>query len=694
MQEITKGKFNTSMMVPILLVGVIIIMVIPIPAGFLDILLSLSITLSLIILFVSIYIARPLEFSAYPALLLMTTLFRLALGISSTRLILLNGHTGLDAAGHVIQAFGSFVLGGNYIVGVIIFVIVILINFLVINKGAVRIAEVSARFTLDALPGKQMAIDSDLNNGLITEKEAKKIRKELASEAEFYGAMDGASKFVRGDAIAGIIIVLIDIIGGLIIGVVMNGLTWGVSAQTYTILTVGDGLVTQIPALIVSVSAGLIVSRASTGNDLGTEVISQITKFNKPLWLASGTAFLFAVIPGLPFLPFMTLSMGSALIARRAGKINAEIKAIQDEEDSHAAEQAKAPLPGSTEDVKNLLGVDLLELEVGYELVPLVDTQSGGDLIERIRGLRRQFALDLGFIVPPVHIKDNVRLDSTQYRLLLKGVVVAKGNIKPNHFLAMDPGGVQNQVRGIPTVEPAFGLDALWVAEADKEKAIFAGYTVVDPTTVITTHLTEVIRAHAGEILVRQEVQVLLDNLSKIYPKLVEEVVPNILQLGTVQQVLTGLLSENVSIRDLRTIMETLADWGPMVKSSDRLIEHVRVSLARSITSKFISDDGLLSLVSINPAFERTLNDALHVTDQGTYLALEPSIAQKLIYNLKTTAEKFTQKGLSPVLLCSAALRSSLFAFTQRFIPGFAILSHQEINPSIKVQSLGMVGAE
>jgi flagellar biosynthesis protein FlhA len=679
--------------VPALLVGVVVIMIIPIPSGLLDILLSFNITVSLVVLFVSLQMDRPLEFSSYPALLLITTMFRLAMNISSTRLILLNGNQGLDAAGHVIQAFGTFVLGGSYIIGVIIFIIIVLINFMVITKGSGRIAEVAARFTLDAMPGKQMAIDSDLNSGLITEQEAKDRRKEISSEAEFYGSMDGASKFVRGDAIAGIIITFINIIGGFFIGVVQAEMTWLEAAETYTLLTVGDGLVGQIPALMVSISAGIIVARAASGDDLGTEVTGQLTRHARPLMLASGVSTLFAFVPGLPFLPFIIFGIGSGFLAMIAFQ-ETEAKQISLQTLDTETVQPSGPAPGSTEEVKGLLAVDLLELEVGYELVPLVDAGSGGDLIDRIRALRRQFAMELGFIVPPIHIRDNVRLEPSQYRLLLKGVEIASGTVKPHHMLAMDPGGVQGNIPGIETKEPAFGLDALWIAEADKERAQFAGYTVVDPATVITTHVTEVIRKHAHEILGRQEVQELLDNLSKTCPKLVEEVVPAIVPLGMVQQVLATLLKESVSIRDLRTILETIADWGPSVKNIERLSEHVRRTLARSITSHHVSDEGVLALVSMSSTLERSLADALQITDQGSYFALEPSFAQRLISNLRNSAEKFAQLGKTPILLAPAAMRAAMYSFTERFIPGYTVLSHQEITPSTKVQSLGVVNLD
>ena len=686
----SREKLFMSYAVPLILVSIVVIMIIPIPSALLDILLSLNITFSLVILFVSLYLERPLEFSAYPALLLMTTLFRLSLNISTTRLILLHGNEGRDAAGHVIQAFGDFVLGGNYVIGVIIFIIIMIINFMVITKGSGRIAEVAARFTLDAMPGKQIAIDSDLNSGLINEAEAKKRRTDLSREAEFYGSMDGASKFVRGDAVAGIIITFVNIIGGFFIGVIQSGMRLRDAAATYTLLTVGDGLASQIPALIISTSAGIIVARAASGEDLGNEVGSQLTIHSRPLYLASGASFFFALVPGLPFIPFTLLGISALLMGNNVRRRPKEHK----EEDETKPLGPLPPTPGSTEDAKGLLTIDLLELEVGYELVPLVDVASGGDLIERIRAIRRQFALDLGFIVPSIHIRDNVRLQPSQYRLLLKGVEIATGTVKTHHLLAMDPGGVRAKITGIPTKEPAFGLDALWINESDKDRAQFAGYTVVDVGTVITTHITEIIKSHAHELLGRQEVQELLDNLSKHTPKLVEEVVPTILSLSIVQQVLSGLLREGVSIRDLRTILETLADHGSTIKNVERLIELTRRALARAITTKLVSDDGILTLASLTPQLERALGDALTVTEGGSYLALEPTIAQKLIGKLKSVTERFSQKGLTPVVLTPAALRPALWSFCERFVPGVVVLSHHEVVPSTKVHSLGVVGID
>ncbi len=680
-----------SYVIPAILIFIVAMMIIPIPPAVLDVLLSFNITLSLIVLFVSVYLARPLDFSAYPSILLITTLFRLSMNITTTRLILLNGSEGPDAAGHVIQAFGTFVLGGNFAIGVIIFIIVVLVNFMVITKGSGRIAEVAARFTLDALPGKQIAIDSDLNAGLITEDEAKRQRRDLSREAEFYGAMDGASKFVRGDAVAGIIITFINILGGIFIGIVMEKMDWLRAAETYTILTVGDGLVNQIPALIISTSAGVIVSRSASGADLGTEITTQLMRYRRPLILASVASGVFALVPGLPFIPFMLLSLCTGFVAFSAADTQAAEETTKRDEKK---DTASTPAPGSTEEAQSLLTVDLLELEVGYELVPMVDVGSGGDLIDRIRALRRQFALEFGYVVPPIHIRDNVRLEPNQYRLMLKGVEIAGGRVKPHYYLAMDPGGVDVKIPGIPTKEPAFGLDAMWITEGEKERAQFSGYTVVDPATVITTHLTEVIKAHAHEIVGRQEVQLLLDSLAKTNPKLVEEVVPTICSLGLIQQVLSGLLREGVSVRDMRTVLETLADWGPSVKSAERLTEHVRRALSRAITAKYISKTGVLTLASITPVLERTLSDSLQLHETGSYLALEPSVAQRLISKLKILAEKFAHLGASPILLAPATLRAAMYAFTERFVPGFTVLSHQEIMPSTKVQSIGVLAIE
>lgn len=680
-----------NLFIPIALVGILAILIFPLPTAVLDVCIAINITLSLIVLFTSLYIDKPLMFSSFPAVLLVTTLFRLSMNVASTRLILLNGNSGMDAAGHVIEAFGQFVVGGNYMIGIVMFICINLVNLKVLTKGSSRIAEVAARFTLDAMPGKQMAIDSDLNIGLITDKEARVRRKELSQEAEFYGAMDGAAKFVAGDAIAALFLVGINIVGGLIIGIVQHEMNWREAAQTYTILTIGEGLVAQLPSIIISAASGLIVARAASGDDLGSEVLSQLGQSARPLFLTSAVALGMAVLPGLPFIPFMLLSLGTGALAVMKKRAADELRLKKEAEDKLKIADPAAPKPGSTEEVTGLLAVDTLELEVGYELVQIVEA---GDLVERIRSIRRQFAIDYGFIVPPIHIRDNVRIKSNEYRFMLKGTTIGGGNLKPHHLLAMDPGNVQTPVQGTPTKEPAFGLDALWIPDVEKERAQFSGYTVVDLSTVITTHITELTRSHMHELLGRQEVQHLIDNLQKQAPKVVEELIPNVLTIGGVQQVLCLLLREQVSIRDLRTIMETLADWAPHVKSPEKLAEFVRRKFSRAITTKYSTPDGVLPLVSLTPSLERTLSDALQQTDEGSFLALEPGVAQVIINKLAKSAEKFGEIGQSPVLLAPGHLRAAVFNFVDRFAPGYAVISHHEIAASTRVQSLGVIGVE
>jgi len=680
---------HTSM--PIALVLILGILIFPIPTTLLDIFLALNITVSLIVLFVSLYIDRPLKFSSFPAILLITTLFRLAMNVATARLILLNGQDGTDAAGHVIQAFGEFVVGGNFVVGSVIFILISIVNLKVITKGSGRIAEVAARFTLDAMPGKQMAIDSDLSSGIINDKEAKIRRKELSMEAEFYGAMDGAAKFVGGDAVAGIFILFINIIGGFLVGCLMKGMDWQEAIRVYIILTIGDGLVSQIPSIIVSVASGLIVARAASGEDLGSDVIGQLGSSSKPLYLTSAVCAAFAILPGLPFMPFTVLALLSGVAGFYKDRFIAQHKILEEKQAKEHKEDANKPKPGSTEEVTGLLGIDTLELEVGFELVSLVES---GDLVERIRSIRRQFALDYGFIVPPIHIRDNVRIKSNEYRFMLKGAVIGSSELKPHHMLAMDPGNVSSPVDGVPTKEPSFGLDALWITDADKERAQFSGYTVVDLPTIITTHLTELVRANMAELLGRQDVQHLIDTVQKDAPKVIEELIPSLLTIGQVQQVLRLLLKEQISIRDLKTILETLADWAPTVKHPEKLAEFVRRRLSRSITSKYLSPEGTLPLASLNPGIERALGEAVQQTDEGSYLALEPGYAQRLINRLTQVSEKFMERGLTPVVLAPGHVRAALAHFIDRFTPGIAVISHQEIAPNTRVQSLGIVAIE
>ncbi|RIL07268.1 MAG: flagellar biosynthesis protein FlhA [Proteobacteria bacterium] len=685
----SKPMYN-HLVIPLALVFILGILLFPLPTWLIDICISLNMTISFVVLFASLYMDRPLQFSSFPAILLITTMFRLGMNVASTRLILLNGDQGLSAAGEVIEAFGEFVVGGNYAVGIVIFIAINIVNLKVITKGSGRIAEVAARFTLDAMPGKQMAIDSDLNTGLIGEAEAKERRKDLQREAEFYGAMDGAAKFVAGDAIAGVIITGINIVGGFFIGIVQHEMDWKLSAATFTILTIGDGLVSQIPSIIVSLAAGLIVARAASGEDLGTEVLGQLSLSSKPLTITSTVCAALAVLPGMPFTPFIILSglTAAAAYIRQTTLSKTQTRNVLAEKEK---EDSKAPKPGSAEEVTGLLGMDLLELEVGYELVSLVE---GGDLVDRIRSLRRQFASDYGIVIPSIHIRDNVRIKPGEYRFMLKGAIIGQGELKSNCLLAMDPGTVNNPITGIPTKEPAFGLDAIWIQAGEKESAQFSGYTVVDHSTIITTHVTEILRANLHELLGRQETQHLVDNLQKSFPKVIEELIPNLMTIGQVQRVLAHLLKEQVSIRDLRTILETLADWAPTIKHPERLAEYVRRRLSRSITAKYLSPEGILPLTNLNPALERALSDAVQQNDEGSFLALEPNVAQMLITRLNRIAEKFAEIGSTPLVLVPSHLRAALANFADRFVPGVQVISHQEIAPNTRVQSLGVISIE
>jgi len=675
---------RSDIMVAVGLVSILLVMIIPLPAILLDMFLSLNITLALLIMIISLYTARALDFGIFPSVLLATTLFRLSLNVASTRLILLNGDQGPTAAGSVIASFGQFVVGGNYVVGIVVFSILVVINFMVITKGAGRVAEVAARFTLDAMPGKQMAIDADLNAGLVDEQEARTRRKEIAMEAEFYGAMDGASKFVRGDAIAGILITLINIGAGFIIGVMQKGMPMMEAAQNYTILTVGDGLVGQVPALIISTAAGILVTRTAGEGDFGSDIKKQFSLHPRAIWVVSGVLLGFALIPGLPFLPFMLLSVALAFLAYGIDKKVKEAERV-----------ARLPVepearPEEKEDYEEMLAVDLLELEVGYGLIPFVDAAQDGELLARIRSTRKQFALSMGFIVPPVHIKDNLQLKPNEYRILLKGVSLAGGEMLPGHYLAMNPGLATENLKGVQTVEPAFGLPATWIAEDKKERAQMAGYTVVDCTTVIATHISEIIKRHAHELLGRQEVQNLLDNLGKSYPKLGEELVPNLVSLGGVMRILQNLLREQVSIRDLRTILETVADWAPSTQDVDMLTEQVRQALGRQISARYAQDDNVLPLLTLDRSVEETLQRAVQQTDQGAFLNIDPRTAQSILEGLSENLGRFSGAS-EPVLLCPPTIRPHVKRLTERYLPSLAVISHNEVAPNLKVRSIGTV---
>ncbi len=677
---------NSDVLIAGGVVGILLVMLVPLPTGMLDIMLALNITVSILVLMLTIYVMRPLDFSVFPSLLLITTLFRLSLNIASTRLILLNGHTGSLAAGRIIKGFGSFVVGGNTTVGLVIFMILVVINFVVITKGAGRIAEVAARFTLDAMPGKQMSIDADLNAGLIDEAEARARRSEIARGAEFYGAMDGASKFVRGDAIAGIIITLINILGGLIIGVVQMDLNFSTAVQNYTLLTIGDGLVSQIPAVIISTGAGILVSRAAAEGGLGFEVIKQFGFQPKALMIASVIVFLFALAPGMPFVPFAILA-GSVFFLARAVIVLKGKEAMEAER-----EETEEAGEGSPEQVEDLLPLDTLELEIGYGLIPLVDNQKSGGLLDRIRSLRKQFALEIGLIIPALHIRDNLELKPNEYAVCIKGNSVARGELMMDHYLAIDPGEVKTKVEGVATVEPAFGLPAMWITSDKKGDAQLCGYTVVDLPSVVTTHLSEVVRQHGYEFVGRQEVQRLLDNLAKSSPKPVEELVPGLLSVGGVQKVLQNLLREQVSIRDLLTIVETLADYAPVTKDPELLTEYVRQRLARSLTKPYVEKDQTLKVLSVSPAMEEILADGVNQTEYGAYMALEPDQAERIISNIKAALERSAVRIEQPVLLCSSTIRRHLRKLCERYQMHVAVISHNEIPGGLRVQAVGEIG--
>ena len=676
---------NSDLLMAVAVVGILIFMVMPLPTFLLDLLLSFSITFSLIILLASMYVQRPLDLSSFPSILLLATLFRLSLNVASTRIILLHGNEGTLAAGKVIQAFGSFVVGGNYLVGIIVFLILVAINFMVITKGAGRIAEVAARFTLDGMPGKQMSIDADLNAGLITEQEARERREVIAQEAEYYGAMDGANKFVRGDAVAGIVITLINIIGGLAIGMFQNKMNFVDAAQNYTLLTIGDGLVTQVPALIVSTAAGVIVTRAGAESSLGAEISSQILIQPKAIAVAAGVLFGFGLVPGLPTIPFLVLAV---LAGGLAYSIFQSIKEHTRTEEAAKISEEKA-LPSDQFDA--LPPLDTLAIEVGYGLIPLVDIEQGGQLLDRIKSLRRQIARELGVIVAPVHIQDNMRLKAGAYSILLKGNEVAQGELLTNYYLAMNPNAVEEKIDGIPTREPTYGLPALWIKEDVKEHALTKGFTVVDLATVLTTHLSEVVKQHCHEMLGRQDVQQLLDTLKETHPKVVEELVPNLLPLGGVVRVLQNLLREQVPIRDLLAICETLADWAPVTKDLDILTEHVRHALARTITKIHLTPEGNIGAIALGHSLETTISGALQQTEHGTFLSLDPHIAQQMMNRVAASLEKLSSLDYQPVLMCSSQIRQHVKRLVDRFMPRLTVLSYDEILSNVEIQSLDVL---
>lgn len=681
LDNLKRFKGSGDLIIAAAVIGIIFIIVIPMSPQVLDIALTFSLSFGLVILLTTMFTEDALQFSVFPSLLLVVTLLRLALNVASTRLILTTAH-----AGEVIQAFGDFVVGGNYVVGLIIFFIITIIQFVVITNGAGRVAEVAARFTLDAMPGKQMSIDADLNGGLITDEEARERRKKLQQEADFYGAMDGASKFVKGDAIAGIVITLINIGGGFIIGAWQQGMPLMESLQTYTILTVGDGLVTQIPALLVSTATGILVTRSGSESSFGGDLSKQITTFPKVIGLAALLLAVLGLTPGLPKMPFFILALATGY---------ASYALLQEEKKQAAAEQVAAveetKQQRQPEDVLSFFQIDPMEIEIGYNLIPLTDDAQGGDLLDRLAVVRRQCATDLGIYVRPIRIRDNLQLGANNYSFKLKGIEAAAGEILPGYWLAMNPGGLEEELEGIPTTEPTFGLPAWWVTSGEKERLELQGYTVVDPTTVLITHLTEFIRVNAAELLGRQEVKELLDKVKETTPAVVEELVPELLSYGEVQKVLQNLLAEGIPIRNLVTILEVLADNGRVTRDLDYLTETVRQSLRRTITKQYEGPEGKLKVITLHPELEQVLADSAQKTQAGSFPALAPDITQRIYDSLTPLVEQMTMIGQPPVVLCSSKSRLLFRRLTERYLPNLTVLAYGELLPELEVESVGTV---
>ncbi len=671
----------SDVIVAFMVVSIVLMMIIPMSTVLLDILLTFNISFALIILMVSMFNTDPLEFSVFPSLLLVMTLFRLALNISSTRLILLNAN-----AGEVIATFGQFVIGGNPVVGFIIFLILVIIQFIVITKGAERVSEVAARFTLDAMPGKQMAIDADLNAGLINESTARNRREKIQREADFYGAMDGASKFVKGDAIAGIIIVIINIVAGLLIGMMQRGMEASEAVQIYTILTVGDGLVTQIPALLISTATGIVVTRSASTFSLGKELSVQVFAYPKALGLAAIILFILGTI-GMPRVPmYMLAALFAFMYFVSRGAVSEEAEE-ETSEDFEEAEQIRKP-----ENVMELLQIEKMELELGYGLIPLVDSEQGGDLLDRIVMIRRQCAVELGFVVPPIRIRDNMQLKPNMYIIKVKGADVANSELLLDNYLAIGP-NIENDTDlvGINTVEPAFNLPARWIDTSQKEQAEISGYTVVDPPSVLATHLTAVIKNHAFELLGRQDIQSILDFIRESNPAVVDELIPDLMSIGELQRVLSNLLKEQVSIRDMVTIMEILADYARMTRDVDVLTEYVRQGLKRQITRQYSGEENRIRVITLDPAIEESLRDSVQQSDFGSYLAVEPEFAQHMMEKITLVSEDLIRRGITPVLLCAPILRIYLKRLIDRFMSDLVVLSYNEIEQNIEVEVVGMV---
>jgi flagellar biosynthesis protein FlhA len=686
------GANSRVLAAPIIIILMLSMMVLPLPAFVLDIFFSFNIALAIIVLLTSLYTIKPLDFMVFPTVLLVSTMLRLSLNVASTRIVLTEGHTGPDAAGKVIEAFAHFLIGSNYTVGLVVFIILTIINFVVVTKGAGRIAEVGARFALDAMPGKQMAIDADLNAGMIGEEEARSRRQEVGQEAEFYGAMDGASKYVRGDAIAGIIVTLVNIVGGLVVGMTQHDLGFSSAMKIYTLLAIGDGLVAQIPSLIISTAAGVVVSRVASEQDMGGQMVGQLFAKPQVLLLTAGIVGGMGIIPGMPHVPFLLLAAilggGAYMLMQRAGQ-----PAAQPDADGNAAAAAAAAPEFEEASWQDIVPVDTLGLEVGYRLIPLVDTAQGGELLRRIKGIRKKFAQEVGFLSPPVHIRDNLELRPTAYRIALKGVEVGAGEAQVGQFLAINPGMVSGALPGAATTDPAFGLPAVWIVASLREHAQSMGYTVVDAGTVIATHMNHLITMHAAELLGRQEVQQLLDHLAKESPRLIEDLVPKTLPLSTLQKVLQNLLLEGVHIRDMRTIIETLAEYAALTQDPNELTAQVRVALGRAIVQQIFPSGSELSVMALDNRLERLLMQALQANgpDGG---GIEPGLADTIAAQAQQAARNQEQMGLTPVLLVPGPLRPLLARFLRRTLPQLKVLSHAELPDSKTIKVTSLVGGQ
>ncbi|MET0267527.1 MAG: flagellar biosynthesis protein FlhA [Duganella sp.] len=698
LQGLASGASKTSMAAPLFLVMMLAMLILPLPALVLDIFFTFNIALAIVVLLTSLYTVKPLDFMAFPTVLLVSTMLRLSLNVASTRVVLTEGHTGADAAGKVVEAFGHFLIGGNYTVGIVVFIILTIINFVVVTKGAGRIAEVGARFALDAMPGKQMAIDADLNAGLIGEAAARKRRNEVSQEAEFYGAMDGASKYVRGDAVAGILVTVINVVGGLLVGIIQHGLPFGEAVQIYTLLAIGDGLVAQIPSLIISIAAGIVVSRVASEEDIGTQMMSQLFARPEVLYVTGGIIFGLGLIPGMPNLMFLTIGgalLGAGYLMARNLKQGGSPAAKAKVEAEAAAAAAAAPAAPEQEEAswQDVMPVDTLGLEVGYRLIPLVDKTQGGELLKRIKGIRKKFAQEVGFLAPPVHIRDNLELKPSAYRITLKGVEVGMGEAFNGQFLAINPGMASGTLQGLVTTDPAFGLPATWIDASLRDQAQGMGYTVVDAGTVVATHLNHLISTHASELLGRAEVQALLDHLAKEAPRLVEDLVPKMVSLSALQKVLQNLLIEGVHIRDMRTIIETLAEHTVHTQDPNDLTALVRIALGRAIVQQLFPGTNELSVMTLDNRLERLLMQALAASGPDG-AGIEPGLADTIAQQAANAAQQQEAMGLTPVLLVPGPLRALLSRFLRRALPQLKVLSHAEIPETKTIRVTALVGQQ